>query len=89
MDDDFIGDAFATDNLWKPSAFFQDPSTYESLLFAPLLFDGMFRRETDALDFVDRMQFPPSSLTILMRQKNLSIVSFGCRTWRHLNSGHS
>lgn len=45
MDDDgLMEDAFTTENLWKSSTFFQDPSTYESSLFAPLQLEGLFRR---------------------------------------------
>jgi hypothetical protein len=45
MEDDFFGhDAFSTKNLWKPSAFFQDPNTDDSSLFAPLELDGAPRR---------------------------------------------
>ncbi|KAF2713244.1 hypothetical protein K504DRAFT_530264 [Pleomassaria siparia CBS 279.74] len=39
MADYLVHDAFATDNLWKSSSFFEDPSTYENSLFAPLQFD--------------------------------------------------
>jgi hypothetical protein len=45
MDDDGAGhDAFATDALWTPSPFFQDPATYETSLFAPIQLDGKSRR---------------------------------------------
>lgn len=42
-DDDLARDAFGTHDLWKPSSFFQDPTTYESSLFAPLQLDGKER----------------------------------------------
>ncbi|KAF9730919.1 hypothetical protein PMIN04_004003 [Paraphaeosphaeria minitans] len=34
--DNHDADAFATDSLWKPSSFFDDPTTYETSLFAPI-----------------------------------------------------
>ena len=37
-DDDF--DAFATNQLWKPSLLLDDATTHESLLFSPLQLDG-------------------------------------------------
>ncbi|PVI08718.1 hypothetical protein DM02DRAFT_621531 [Periconia macrospinosa] len=37
--DDLLHDAFATHHLWKSSSLFDDATTYESLLFAPLQLD--------------------------------------------------
>lgn len=49
MDDDGDGyDAFATDRLWQPSAFFEDPATYKTSLFAPVELDGKSRRVSHA-----------------------------------------
>ncbi|KAF2122307.1 Spc98 family-domain-containing protein [Lophiotrema nucula] len=40
MDDgDLVPDAFATEGLWRPSRFFDDPTNYESSLFGPLELD--------------------------------------------------
>ncbi|KAF2010391.1 hypothetical protein BU24DRAFT_399704 [Aaosphaeria arxii CBS 175.79] len=40
MDDNgCVRDVFATDELWKPSSFFEDPFTQESTLFAPIELD--------------------------------------------------
>lgn len=41
-------DAFATDRLWKPSAFFDDPATYKTSLFAPIELDGKSHRVSHA-----------------------------------------
>ncbi|KAF2658172.1 hypothetical protein K491DRAFT_625122 [Lophiostoma macrostomum CBS 122681] len=39
MDDDLRYEAFATEGLWKPSSFFQDPFAFDTPLFAPLQLD--------------------------------------------------
>ncbi|OAG06049.1 uncharacterized protein CC84DRAFT_1119689 [Paraphaeosphaeria sporulosa] len=38
-DDGEDHDAFATDGLWKPSSFFEDPATHKTSLFAPIQLD--------------------------------------------------
>jgi hypothetical protein len=58
MDDDLLHDVFATDNLWKPSDFTRDALSYESSLFAPLQFDGTFKRVKHALHCIDHIQSP-------------------------------
>lgn len=42
--DDGDHNVFSSNDLWKQSAFFQDPDTYESFLFAPLELDSRFCR---------------------------------------------
>jgi hypothetical protein len=79
MDDDLLHDVFATDNLWKPSDFTRDALSYESSLFAPLQFDGTFKRVKHALHCVDHIQSPQSSSTIRTPQRNPSIVNSSCQ----------
>src|SRR4051794_14278855 len=93
-DDDLLHDAFATHHLWKSSSLFDDATTYESLLFAPLQLDGESRPRRVAslplqVDYTDdiylSVQCLPFNSTIPMPQKHLLARSCDCQTQLPLN----
>ena len=56
-----VDHVFATDSLWKPSAFLDDPNAHESFLFEPLELDRELRRVSFLTRRVasNRVQSPP------------------------------
>ncbi|KAJ4289175.1 hypothetical protein N0V90_011517 [Kalmusia sp. IMI 367209] len=73
-----VHDAFATERLWKPSAFFEDPATYESSLFAPVQLDGMSRLpHTLPAIKLDHPYAPKKTLDQELRLPDVESFEFG------------